>query len=157
MRSLDQLVDMMERHARTVLIGSATEQIVPFVHIQFKDRDDAIMPALFSDERQKSAFIDALRYALKAFRGSVVNYAMISEAWVAEQNHRPRDDDLPPSKRETRRESVIVSAGDHDGARMKVWEIIRDDKGRVTDLVEKAMKDKWFEGRMFNLLGDDDA
>jgi hypothetical protein len=94
--------------------------------------------------------------AFKAFRGSVVNYAMISEAWAATQDHPPRDGDLAPSERETRRECVIVSAGDHERAIMKMWEIIRDDQGRVTDLLEEKYKDDHFEGRMFNLLEDDE-
>jgi hypothetical protein len=150
------MVGAMADHARHVLIGKNDEQIVPFFHIQFKDRDDAIMPAPFSDERQKSAFIKAIRMTLKAFRGSVVNYAMISEAWAAEQNTPPRDGDLAPSERETRRECVIVSAGDHQRAIMKMWEIIRDDQGRVTELIEEKHKDDHFEGRMFNLLEDDE-
>jgi len=154
MRSLDQMVGAMADHARHVLIGRNDEQIVPFFHIQFKDRDDAIMRAPWSNERQKAAFIQAMRLAFKAFRGSVVNYAMISEAWAATQDHPPRDGDLAPSERETRKECVIVSAGDHQRAIMKMWEIIRDDQGRVTELIEdKRVGD--FEGRMFNLLEDD--
>ena len=60
-----------------------------------------------------------------------------------------------PSERETRRECVLVSAGDHDGARMKIWEIVRDDKGAATDLVEEKNMADHFEGRMFNLLAED--
>lgn len=155
MKSLDQMIEGMLDHAKHVLIGKNDEQIVPFFHIQFKDRPDAIMPAPFSDERQKSAFIKAVRISFKMFRPSVVNYAFVSEAWAAQSDHRPRPGDLTPAQREDKRECVIVSAGDHDGARMKIWEIVRDDKGRVTDLVEDKMRDL-FEGRMYNLLGEDD-
>jgi hypothetical protein len=155
MRTLDQMVAAMHAHARRVLIGSASEQIVPFFHVQFKDQPDAVMPAPFNDERTKSAFINALREALKMFRSSVVNYACISEAWMAVQDHPLREGDLPPSKRETKKEIVVVSAGDRAGAQVKVWEIIRDDQGRVTDLIEdKATHDR-FEGRMFNLMEDE--
>jgi hypothetical protein len=154
--TLDELIDSCHAHARRVLIGSATEQIQPLFHIQFKNRPDAVMPAPFSDEQQKSAFLAALRLALREFRNDVVNYATISEAWAAQYDHEPRAGDLMPSERETRKEIVIVSAGDHKGARVKAWEIIRDDKGRVTDLIEdKGMADN-FEGRMFNLMQDED-
>ena len=156
MRSLDQMVEGMLDHAKHMLIGQADEQLLPVFHIQFKDRDDAIMPAPWSNERQKAAFIKAIRLAFKAFRGSVVNYAMISEAWAATQDHPPRDGDLMPEERETRRECVIVSAGDHQRAIMKMWEIIRDDQGRVTKLIEDKHNKGDFGGRMFNLMADDD-
>ena len=45
MRSLDQMIEDMHAHARGVLIGKNDEQILPFFHIQFKDRPDAIMLA----------------------------------------------------------------------------------------------------------------
>jgi hypothetical protein len=157
MKSLGQMIDQAHAHARRKLIGKSDAQIVPFVHVQFRDRADAIMPAPFSNERQKAVFIAALRLTLKMCRASVVNYFLVSEAWVAKQDHEPRDGDLLPSERETRWECVIVSAGDHRTARMKVWEILRDDKGRVTDLVEdKAAAKSKFGGRMFNLLSDED-
>lgn len=151
------MMDGLHEHARRVLIGRADEQLVPFFHIQFKDRPDAIMPAPFTDERSKSAFIQAIRMAMKEFRRSVVNYAFISEAWVAEQTGRPGAADRPPSEREDRRECVIVSAGDKDRAAMRMWEIVRDDQARVIDLVEdKAYSPDQFEGRLHNLLADDD-
>ena len=93
--------------------------------------------------------------SLKKFKPSVVNYAFLSEAWLASYDHKPGPKDLMPSQRETRRECVVVSAGDHDGAKMKVWEIIRDDKARVTDLVEEKAKSDHFEGRLHNLLAED--
>jgi hypothetical protein len=150
------MVEAMHEHARHVLIGKNDEQILPFFHIQFKDREDAIMPAPWSNEREKSIFIKAVRFSLKQFRSSVVNYAMISEAWMAEYDHKPGEKDLMPVDRESKKEVVIVSAGDHANARVKAWEIVRDDKGRVTDLVEDKVADR-FEGRLFNLLADEDA
>ena len=155
MRSLDQMIEDMHAHARGVLIGKNDEQILPFFHIQFKDRPDAIMPAPFNgDEREKSLFIAAVRAAMKAFRPSVVNYAFVSEAWAATQTHRPGKEDLTPSQREDKREVVIVSGGDRDRAIMKMWEIVRDDQARVTDLVEDKASDS-FEGRLYNLMAED--
>ena len=157
MKSLDQMIEGMHDHAKHVLIGHNDEQLLPFFHVQFKDREDAVIPAPFQDERTKSMFIAAIRHSLKAFKKSVVNYAFVSEAWVAQSDHRPRKGDLTPAQREDKRECVIVSAGDRDRAQMKMWEIVRDDQGRVTDLVEeKAHTCDHFEGRLHNLLAEDD-
>lgn len=149
------MVEGMHDHARAMLIGDEKAMLVPFFHIQFKNRPDSIMATPWNGEREKSIVIRSIKAALKQFRPSVVNYAFVSEAWVAQQNHRPREGDLMPSEREDRREVVIVSAGDHDRATMKVWEIVRDDKGKPTDLVEEPMMD-CAEGRLFNLLADDE-
>jgi hypothetical protein len=155
-KSLDQMIEGMHAHARATLIGKNDEQILPFFHIQFKDRPDAVMATPWGGEREKSAMIAAIRASLKEFRKSVVNYAFVSEVWVAEYDHKPGQRDLMPSERETRREMVIVSAGDHTDARMRMWEIIRDDKGVVTDLVEDAdMTPDHFEGRLHDLLAED--
>lgn len=156
MKSLDQMIEGMHEHARATLIGHNDEQLLPFFHIQFKDREDAVIPAPFQDERQKSAFIQAIRASLNIFKPSVVNYAFVTEAWVAQYDHKPGEKDLMPSEREDRRECVIVSAGDRDGAQMKMWEIVRDDQARVTDLVEDHnMMADHFEGSLHNLMAED--
>ena len=149
------MIEGMHGHARDVLIGKNDEQLVPFFHIQFKDRPDAIIPAPWRDERDKSLYIRAIRMSLKELKPSVVNYAMISEAWFAEYNHAPRPGMRMPREREDRKEVVVVSAGDHHGAKMKVWEIIRDHQARVTDLVEEKAEADHFEGRLHNLLAED--
>jgi len=153
MKSRDQMIEALHQHARRILIGHADEQLAPFFHIQFKNRD-SILPAPFSGEREKSAFLHALRATLKAFRSEVVNYAGISEAWTAEYDHEPGEADLMPSERETRKECVVVTAGDRRGATLRMWEIIRDGKGAVTDLVEQKAPDR-LEGRMHNLMAGD--
>jgi hypothetical protein len=156
MMTLEQMIEAAHQHARHVLVGSATAQIEPFFHIQFKSRPDAIIAAPWTDERHKAASLYAVRFMLKVHRHDVVNYFVLSEAWVAAQDHPPRDGDLMPSEREDKKEVVVVSAGDHEGARMKVWEIVRDDRGRVTNLVEpRKLPDHW-EGRMFDLLNSED-
>jgi hypothetical protein len=151
------MIDGGLAHAKHVLIGSATEQILPFAHIQFKNRPDSIMPMPWHDEREKAAMIGALRLAFKFYRPSVANYMIISEAWLAKYDHLPRDGMVMPVDREDKKECVIVTAGDHDGARMKVWEIIRDGEGKVTDLVEAKNALDQLAGRMFNLMNDEDA
>ena len=150
------MIEGMHEHARAMLIGDEKAQLLPFFHVQFKDRPDAIMATPWRGDHEKRAIVLSLREAMRQFRPSIVNYAMISEGWLAEYSHRPRPGMRMPSEREDRKEVVIVSAGDHKGATMKVWEIIRDDKGRPTDLVEEKNLADHMEGQMFNLLGDDE-
>ena len=149
------MIEGMHGHARDVLIGKNDGQLVPLFHIQFKDRPDALIPAPWRDERDKSFYIRAIRMSLKECKPSVVNYAFLSEAWFAEYNHAPRPGMRMPREREDRRECIVVSAGDHHGAKMKVWEIIRDHQARVTDLVEEKAEADHFEGRLHNLLAED--
>lgn len=150
------MIEDMHEHAKHVLIGHADEQLIPFFHIQFKDRPDAIMATPWDGEEEKSLTIRVIKASLKQFRSSVVNYAFVSEVWTAEYDHRPGQRDLMPSERETRKECVIVSAGDHHSATMRMWEIVRDDHGVVTDLVAWKETPDHFEGRLHNLLADED-
>lgn len=155
MKSLDEMVEGMHAHAMAMLIGDEKAQLIPFFHIQFKDRPDTLIATPWSGEDEKSRAIRVVKEVMRQCRSSVVNYAFASEAWVATQTHRPRKGDRMPSEREDRREVVIVSAGDHQRATMKTWEIVRDDKGRPTDLVEdKTMGHA--TGRLYNLLDADE-
>ena len=153
--SLDEMIEAMHTHARAVLIGDEKAQVLPFFHVQFKDLPDCIVPAPFQDERTKSMFIAAIKATLKLCRPSVVNYAFVSECWMLRQDHPPRNSDLLPSQSERRIECLVVSAGDHQGGKIKMWEIVRDDKGRPSDLVEDKQDYDNFGGRLTNLLNDD--
>ena len=132
--NLEQLVNFAEKHANSVLVGSAKAQIIPTFHIQFKDRAPALISTPWSDGREKRIAIEAIREALKRFRSSVLNYCFMSEAWVATE-----DVDHPiglmPSEREDKREVVMISANAPDTKGLFViLEIKRDAKGRVTEL-----------------------
>jgi hypothetical protein len=153
--SLDEMIEAMHTHARAVLIGDEKAQVLPFFHVQFKDRPDSIVPTPWRDDREKSAIVRSIREAMRLVRPSIVNYAFLSEAWLAQYDHAPRPGMVMPRERETKREVVVVSAGDHERAKMKVWEIVRDDKGRPSDLVEDKEGYDNFEGRLTNLLNDD--
>jgi hypothetical protein len=154
-KSLDEMIEGMHEHARAMLIGDEKAQLLPFFHIQFKDRPDTVMATPWRDDYEKNLTIRSIRAALKQFRPSVVNYAMVSECWMLRQDRAPRKGDPMPSESERRIECVVVSAGDHKGAKMKMWEIIRDDKGRPTDLVADKEDYDQFEGRLADLLNDE--
>jgi hypothetical protein len=153
--SLDQLVTHCQRHARQLLIGKHGAQLVPLFHIQFKSRPDAIVPMPWRDEADKAAMICRLRLIMRAFRADIVSYAMLTEAWVATQAHPFSDGDLQPSEREDRKEIVFVQASDGLDSVVKCWDIVRDDKAVITDLVEDNRADGEFSGRMANLLEDE--
>jgi hypothetical protein len=156
MLSIDQMIDQAFDQAKRVLIGSATDQIIPTFVIQFKDRPSALIAAPWESDQEKAATFAAMRAALQMYRSSVVNYSFLTEAWVAIQDHPYRPGDLEPSKRESRKECVLAGAFGHDGGRMQAWEILRDDEGRVTELVaEKGTKPDWEGGRAYNLMEEE--
>jgi hypothetical protein len=134
LRSLDQMVAFAEAHARAMLIGKPGVQLDPIFHVQFKSRPDSILAMPWRDEHQRRAIIDAIHFAIKAVRADVVNFVFLSEGWLASQDHRFRDGDLLPEKRENRREIVFIHAGDGLDTRFRVWEIVRDDQAVITEL-----------------------
>jgi hypothetical protein len=153
-----ELLDHGRRHAEGVLIGKAGAQLLPTFHIQFKDRPPVIMATPWSNDREKALTFRAVRAALKTVRPFVENYSFMTEAWIAVQNHRPRETDLMPSEREDRKECVIITFGDHDGCTMRAFEIMRGPDARVTALKpekEAGACDR-FEGRAINLMADDE-
>ena len=156
--SLEELIELGRKHAEHVLIGKPGAQLLPTFHIQFKDRPPMIMATPWRSETDKRVTIAAMRGVLKEVRQSVVNYSFISEAWLAVQNHRPRASDLMPSEREDRKEAVIITACDHDGGTLRAFEIKRGSDSAVTELTPEKEPGKFdhFEGRMFNMLQDDD-
>jgi hypothetical protein len=153
--SLDQLVAHALGHARNMLIGKPNAMLLPIFHIQFKNQPDAIVPMSWRDEAEKSARIRRLRLVMRAFRASIVNYAFLTEAWVASQDHPFRDDDLLPNQREDRKEIVFIQACDGLDSVVKCWNIVRDDNAVITDLIEDKKGVGEFSGRMANLLEDE--
>jgi hypothetical protein len=153
--TLDQMIDQALDQAKRTLIGSATGQLIPTFIIQFKDRPPAVIASPWKSDREKAATFAGVRRALKIYRHSVVNYSFVTEAWVAVQDHPYRDGDLAPSERETRKECVFANAYDHRGGRAQLWEIMRDDEGRVTDLIADKGPGRDVAGRAHNLLEDE--
>jgi hypothetical protein len=153
--SLDQMVAYGHQHARHMLIGRNDVQLAPIVHIQFNDRPAAILCCPCSDEREKCAFIATVRAALRELRPQVVNYASLTEGWMVTQDRPWRNGDLRPSQRESRQECVVIDASDGLDSRLRLWEILRDVQGRITDLVALPTGDGPSSGRMVNLFEEE--
>lgn len=154
--SLEEIIELGRKHAERVLIGKPGAQLLPTFHIQFTNRAPMVMAVRWRDEREKRMSFAVLRGVLREVRQTVVNYSFMSEAWLATQDHRPRAGDLLPSEREDRQEAVVITACDHDGGTLRAFEIKRGPDARVTELTPDASPRGPFEGRIFNMLKDDD-
>jgi hypothetical protein len=102
---------------------------------------------------------DALAETMRAFmleRGAVA-YALVAEAWMAQD--RTREELLngpPPSLRPDRIEVVTIVAHDNaGGGQIKMLRMDRDAKGKLVDLVEIYPDESTspVAGRFSNLLG----
>ena len=152
--NLDEFLQSGIDHARSILIGKPGAELMPAFVVQFKDRPPAIIGAPWADDSEKYATIEAVRLTLKAFRPSVISYLFWSEAWMAhEDTDHPIG--LQPRDRMDRQEVVLVNAFNLDGGKMVTLEIMRDDKGVVTELKSLGATYEQFEGRLHNLLKDD--
>jgi hypothetical protein len=156
---LDELAAHGLAHAKSVLIGRDGAQLIPTFHIQLIDRAPVIMAMPWTCEREKMIAIFAVKSAIREFRPIVDSYSFMSEAWIAVQDHPPRDGDLAPCEREDRREAVIITAFNKHTGFMRAYEIKRGPDARVTELTperEPGRLDQ-FEGRLHNLFDDDEA
>jgi hypothetical protein len=154
--SIDELIQSGVDQAKRVLVGRPGASLMPAFVVQFKDRPPAMIGTPWSDDQDKDIAISAMRAMLKLYRDSVTSYLFWSEAWQAyEDKNHPIG--LMPRDRMDRKEVVIINAFDKKGGKMVSLEIMRDDKGVVTDLIanDKESDLTVLSGRLHNLLKDD--
>jgi hypothetical protein len=153
MMTVEELLDFAIAHSRDVLIGKAGAELVPTWLVQLKDRPAMVLATPWDGEDEKCRVIDAIRMMLKS--PEALSYSFLSEAWVANEDGR-YPTGLMPSQREDKREVVIINACNRQSAKMRIYEMKRDARGRVSDLVKDPEKGvERFEGRLFNLFADD--
>jgi hypothetical protein len=156
--SLDDLVTFARIYAEDVLIGNDGAQLRPTFHVQFKGgRPPVIFATPWRSEVEEAATVAVVRAAIKAFRPIVASYVFMTEAWVAKYDHRPGPRDRLPSQREDRIEAVVIIACTPDEGVQRLFEILRDDKARVTELKPEKNKMDRAEGRFLNLFDEDAA
>lgn len=153
MMSVDQLLDEAIAMARCVLIGEPGASLIPTYVIRYKDRPTTIVGAPWSGEEDKVMTLAMMRFMMREEKAQ--SYSFTSEAWMATET-LSNPIGLMPSEREDKREVVIINAFDLEGGKMRVYEIERDPDGRVMDLVLDTTVLE-FEGRMFNLLKEEDS
>jgi hypothetical protein len=103
------------------------------------------------NEIAKSASIAAARAKGREMDADCA--VMIVEAWVAGYSEG-QDPDIMPSKREDRREIVVVQAHLRDKDPMvRLYDIVRDWKGKVRDLTrDESPPSDQITGRLIGLL-----
>jgi hypothetical protein len=153
--TINELLDQGAEHARHVLIGEEGAAMIPTWHLQTPEGDpDIIVATPWNGDDEKEFMIFAMRRMLRDKKAE--SYSFVSEAWVAIEDAR-HPIGLMPREREDRREVVIINAYDRLGfGTMRVYEMKRNDKGVVTDLVMDPPMEG-FEGRLANLFKDEDS
>jgi hypothetical protein len=153
--TINELLDKGAEHARNVLIGEEGAAMIPTWYLQTPEGDpDVIVGTPWNGDDDKEIMIVIMRQMLRYERAE--SYSFISEAWVATEDAR-HPTGLMPCEREDKREVVIINAHDRLGfGTMRVYEVKRNDKGIVTDLVMDPPLEG-FEGRLANLFKDEDS
>jgi hypothetical protein len=149
MRTIDQMLNDAIEHAKMVLVDQENAELTPTWLVQEKEMTN-IIGTPWGNEFEKSMVISLMRAMVKARAHS---YSFMSEAWMAtEDPNHPTG--LAPCQREDKREVVIISAFDRQGGTMRTYEIKRDAKGVVSDLVLENPPFGCFGGRLHNLFRD---
>jgi hypothetical protein len=154
--TIDELIASGVRQANDILVGKPGAELLPTFVIQFKDRPSTMVATPWLNDREKFIATEAMRLMLKLHRANVDSYMFWSEAWQAyEDSKHPIG--LMPCDREDRKEVVIINAFNHASGKMIALEIMRDDKGVVTSLVNNDKEDDItaLSGLLHNLLQDE--
>lgn len=131
--NLDEMIDLAEQQARTVLLGMR-EELAPQWLLVKGDGNIEIIATPWHGDEQKYLAVAAMRDVME--KRQVVAYSVLVEAWFAvlskDEASRPYQ---RPSERADRRESVVAMAANHWGqSKYRQWEIIRDRRGRCREL-----------------------
>jgi hypothetical protein len=127
--------------------GSLTPVVLLF-------KDEALLAGIVLDhssEMTKSLSIASVRAKAKVLSADFA--VMIVEAWVAAYD-QGQNEDVQPSKREDRKEVVVIQAQLRDNDPfIRLYEIQRDWKGKAQKLIENTtMKGDSMAGRFVGML-----
>jgi hypothetical protein len=162
MPSLDDLLDLARDQARNVLIGAPKgTQLVPTWLVHAANGDVIIIQTPWADDRQKAITAQAMRETMRERKA--LAYSFLSEAWMSRRRLAPgqtlqdvldkrhADGEMPRNDPE-RVEMVIATAGDTKGSKSRMWGIVRDKAGVVTDLVAQIDAPDMVVGRFEDCL-----
>lgn len=156
MFSLDDLLDLAERHARRVLIEHHREQLIPSFLYE-ADEHCAVIGVPWQNNEEKRYAAAAVRRVMQA--NGAKQYSFITEAWMAAMPKEISPEQaktMRPSEQPNREEALIGFATDGVTTKWKAWSIKRDRRGRVTALPPKKdagpMDDSNMSSWLTNLL-----
>lgn len=129
MKTLTQLIDIAESHARHVMIEANRDMIPTWFMI---DRSDNLILAgtPWKDLKEKEFILGHIRNFMR--KHNIKMYCLIVEAWAA--TALPEDPYQPSSKSPDRREVVMATATDGHSTEWKQWNTKRGDDGKVISL-----------------------
>jgi hypothetical protein len=153
--TLDQMIAVAEKYARSVLINKKGVQLAPAFCIENKDNIDVLV-APWRGLRERAMALNLIQFQMREMKA--IAYSVVSEAWVAEEpievNKRSG---LMPSERSDRKEVVFIIAVNKQEKKGIFFSIIRNEKGIVIDLIEqkdKTLSNDFLDGELVSLLDD---
>ena len=146
MYDLKDLLDRGERQARAVLLEKGEKSLCPMFLLVQPDDSVIVVGTPFEGDVQKQMVRAQLRSLMK--NHGTVAYSFLCEAWAVKMNHLKPEDvthedegviSVPmqrrPSEDPNRIEVVSVLATNGVENKYRMWEIKRDYKGKIRDLV----------------------
>jgi hypothetical protein len=157
--TVDKMIENAFDFAKDQMIGSDEDgdesQMLPTWVLLTQNGQTIIMATPFDNGAMGKDMVAEVVKKLMT-EAHVIRYTFASEAWVATQTTPPSSHDLAPSERNDRREVLMITGADRkNGERIRIWNIVRDKDGVVTDLTfEKEMEglSAGSEGRFTGLL-----
>ena len=152
--SLDDLLDLGEMHARTVLLEVEAGSMQPFYHLITAEDDapDALIPCQFEGDYTKDIAVAVVTHVAREIGAVMVLFA--SEAWMATIPAGPDDPEpdltTPPSRRSDRVEIVALIVSDGDTVRQRTLLIRRGEADRITGLERTHEGASTMGGRMID-------
>lgn len=141
--SLDDLIEMGGKHAKTVLINRRETELTPILHLMDRNGKSHIVACIWANDIQKQLVM--LRAKKEARDIGAIAAMFVGEIWMYPPEDTPntraeieRQYRLCPPSQHPRRQEAVLSVATADGKNFKhaMWQIIRNRPGgRVMSLV----------------------
>jgi hypothetical protein len=134
MVTLDELLDVAEEQARdTLLIERKPELVATFILVG-PQGEAAVCSCPWSGEFDKQMMLSEIRAKARSMGAVVLSH--MSEAWMSPMYRTQAEVDaaLPPSQLPDRREAIMIAATDGIATKVRILDIQRDWKGKVSAL-----------------------
>lgn len=149
MVNLDNILNFAGKHARTILIEQGAKDLMPVFCLETPSGAGIIIGAPWENEQEKLNCIEAVRQLAREHKA--VMCAFCGEAWVTKHHlHNNPWDGTPPSQSPNRHEVVFAIATDGRETKGVSWLIVRDEKGKITDLIREDHDCKEMGGRLID-------